>query len=235
MQLEIQANPVPAPAPAESLLPPWRVYSMAAIYLVAGLVMGYVLRMSQTSAVTAVVASTTAAPRATPGAASSTTPPSLDEIQQVADTHAATLLEKLKSDPSNTMLLMQLGALYHSSHQFKQAAAYYDKAVQTDPKNVAARTKLAISLYREGDVDGAITQLNRTLQDAPGDANALFNLGMIRLEAKQDGPGAVSAWQQLLKMNPHLSADRKAEVQNLVAQVLTSPASQRPQQRSAVR
>lgn len=153
--------------------------------------------------------------------------PSLEQMKQMADKQAAPLLEKLKSDPNNTAVLIQMGAIYHTTHQFKEAAAYYGKAVQVDPKNVATRTKLASSLYRSGDVDGAIAQLNQALAYDPKDANCLFDLGMIRLQGKQDDKGALAAWQQLLKSNPQLSADRKAMVQKLMADVMTTLADQR--------
>jgi cytochrome c-type biogenesis protein CcmH/NrfG len=64
--------------------------------------------------------------------------------------------------------------------------------------------------------------LNQALRYDPKDANALFDLGMIRLQGKQDGKGAVAAWQQLLKSNPQLSADRKAAAQKLMADVMTT-------------
>jgi cytochrome c-type biogenesis protein CcmH/NrfG len=60
------------------------------------------------------------------------------------------------------------------------------------------------------------------LKADPDDANALFNVGMIRLQGKHDGVGAVAAWRQLLKTNPQLSEDRKVEVQKLMAGVQTS-------------
>jgi cytochrome c-type biogenesis protein CcmH/NrfG len=115
-----------------------------------------------------------------------------------------------------------LGALYHSTHQFKDAAGYFRKAVQANPNNVALRNRLALSLYRSGDVDGSMAQLSEALRRDPEDANSLFNLGMIRLQGKSDGKGAVAAWQQLIKSNPQLSADRKAQVQKLMADVLTT-------------
>ena len=42
---------------------------------------------------------------------------------------------------------------------------------------------------------------------------------MIKWQGKQDGSGALAAWQELLKSNPQLSADRKATVQKLMADV----------------
>ncbi|MGA7242893.1 MAG: tetratricopeptide repeat protein, partial [Terracidiphilus sp.] len=83
------------------------------------------------------------------------------------------------------------------------------------------RTKLASSLYRNGDIDGAIAQLNKALTYDPKDANALFDMGMIKLQGKGDPKGALAAWQRLLKTNPQLSPDRKATVLKLMADVMT--------------
>lgn len=211
---------------ANPSLQPWRVYSMAALYLIAGLAIGYLLRATRTNNLPVAPASVAEKLQPRPGAIAPANPPSLDVLKQMADRQAAPLLAKLKGDPNNSAVLMQLGAVYHSAHQFKEAAAFYDKASQADSKNVAARTKLAISLYRSGDVDGALAQLNRTLKDNPSDADSLFNQGMIRLQGKHDSAGAVAAWQQLLKLNPQLSDDQKAEVQKLMAEVLTSQSAQ---------
>jgi cytochrome c-type biogenesis protein CcmH/NrfG len=147
-------------------------------------------------------------------------------MRQRADKQAAPLLEKLKSDPNNVAVLVQVGAIYHSTHQFKEAAAYYGRAVQIDPMNVPNRVKLAASLYRSDDVDGAIAQLNTALSYDPKDANSLFNLGMIKWQGKRDGKGALAAWQELLKSNPQLSADRKAAVLKQMADVLTAMGDQ---------
>jgi cytochrome c-type biogenesis protein CcmH/NrfG len=144
------------------------------------------------------------------------------DMKTMADTQAAPLLQKLKSDPNNVTLLCEVAATYHIAHQFHDAAAYYGKAEELQPGNVVIRTKLASSLFRDGDADGAIAQLNEALKTEPGNANALYDLGIIRLQGKGDGRGAVAAWQQLLKANPQLSADRRAVVSKLMADVLTS-------------
>ena len=146
----------------------------------------------------------------------------MEEMSRMADKQAAPLLEKLKKDPNNGPVLAKVGAIYYSTHQFKQASLFYSKSVQADPKNVGVRTMLAISLYPAGDVDGAVAQLNQALTYDPKDANSLFDLGMIKLQGKKDSKGALAAWQQLLKSNPQLSPDRKAEVQKLIANAQAS-------------
>jgi len=152
--------------------------------------------------------------------------PTLEEMKQMADKQAAPLMAKLKTDPNNIDLLMQVASIYHTTHQFQEAVTYYRRAAQADPKNVALRTKLAASLYRTGDVDGAISQLKQALTYAPTDANALFDLGMMRLQGKQDGKGALVAWRLLLKSNPQLSSERRATVEKLMADVMTTLADQ---------
>ena len=194
-----------------------QVYAMAVISLVVGLAIGYLFRGSQSPAAPA-QAVATAQPAAPTGGMGGHMP-SLEEMKQMADKKAAPLLEKLKGDPNNSDLLIQAGNIYLNTHQFKEAAGYFDRALQVDPKNVAIRTEMASCLYYNGDVDGAISQLQKALQYNPKDANSLFNLGMIKWQGKQDSKGALGAWQQLLKSNPQLSADRKATVQKLMADV----------------
>jgi len=218
------------------------VYALAVVSLLVGLAVGYIVRGSPPSMpqpqalVKASLPSVSAFPAASASSAArgnaisakqhgsleSTAMPSMVQMKQIADKQAAPLLEKLKNDPKDVLLLSQIGAIYHSDHQFKEAATYYEKGVEVDPKNVAMRSKLATSLYRSGDVDGAITQLNEGLTYDPKDANSLFNLGMIKLNGKRDGKGALAAWQRLLKSNPQLSADRKATVQHLIADLLNA-------------
>jgi cytochrome c-type biogenesis protein CcmH/NrfG len=203
----------------------WQVYAMAVICLVVGLAVGYLFRGSQPPATAApaqaMANSSTNAPAdphemATAGGMGGKMP-TLEEMKQMADKKAAPLLEKLKNDPTNKDLLIQVGSLYKSTHQFKEAAEYYDRGLQLDPKDVTLRTQMASCLYYSGDVDGAISQLQKALQYDPKDANSLFNLGMMKWQGKKDGKGAVATWQQLLKSNPQLSADRKATVQKLIA------------------
>jgi len=218
----------PATAATSSESSPWtRVYLKAAICLVVGLAVGYLLRGSRSSASSVLPAASVAKSSVRAGAMGAREMPGgAGHMQQMANKQAAPLLERLKSDPNNSALLIQVGGIYHTTHQFKQAAEYYDKALQVDPKNVAIRTKLASSLFRMGDADGAIAQLNQALSYDPKDANALFDLGVVKLNGKRDSKGALAAWQRLLKSNPQLSADRKATVQKLMAAVMTTLSDQ---------
>jgi cytochrome c-type biogenesis protein CcmH/NrfG len=192
-----------------------QVYLMAAICLALGVALGYLFRGSQTVSQAASVPDRSQ-PSAQPGMPQQM--PSLDQMKHMADKQAEPLLAQLKNDPKNASVLKQVAAIYESTHQFQQAADYYGKALDVNPKDIAARTERASCLYYAGDVDGALGQLQQSVQDDPKDANSLFNLGMIRWKGKNDRSGAVQAWNQLLKSNPKLEADKKDQVQRLIAE-----------------
>lgn len=203
--------------------PTWsarQVYGMAVVSLAVGLLAGYLFRGSESqnpgpSSQPAERASV----RGTGGAGSAHPMPTMDQMKRMADTMAAPLAEKLKKDPNNPKLLLQLAALYNKTHQFKDAAAYYERALKADPKNIEARNEMASCLYYTGDVDGALGQLQQSLKEDPNNVNALFNLGMVRWKGKNDSAGAIAAWQQLLKKNPTL--DRKPIVEKMIAEART--------------
>jgi cytochrome c-type biogenesis protein CcmH/NrfG len=194
----------------------WRtsqVYVMASICLLVGVALGFLYRGSA-SREASVERKTATATQANPLPQT----PNLDDMKRMAEKKAEPLLAKLKDDPNNSELLNQVGAIYKATHQFDEAATYFQKAVDANPKNVSARTDLASCLYYKGDVDRAIAQLQQALNYDQNDANSLFNLGMIRLQAKNDRTGAVHEWRKLLKSNPRLPDLKKRAVEKLIAE-----------------
>jgi len=203
-----------APSSPASGLPAARVYPLAVAALLVGLGIGYFGIGAKTPA--GLTVPRAAATAGEPNMSGGHPMPTMEQMKAMADVKATPLVEKLKTSPNDPKLLAQVAALYASTHQFKDAVSYYRKALQVDPKNVNTRTELASSLYYSGDVDGSLKQLQQALEDKPNDVNALFNLGMIKYRGKDDAPGAIAAWQQLLKTHPDL--DRKQAVEQLIAE-----------------
>lgn len=203
------ASSAASPAPGWT---PGQVSLLAAVCLVLGLVGGYFLPLGKAaiSARPAAVASAPNAPHPIP---------TMEQMKALADAKAAPLLEKLKTTPNDAALLAQVGAIYNSMHQFKEAAGYYDRSLKLDPKNVPLRVALASCLYYGGDVDSALAQLNQALKYDPKDINSLFDVGVMRWKGKKDAPGAIAAWQELLKVHPDL--DRRPIVEKMIAEART--------------
>jgi len=149
--------------------------------------------------------------------------PTLDEMKHMADSKAAPLLAKLNSDEKNPQLLNQIGLIYESTHQFKEAAGYFQKALQYDSRNIGIRADYASCLYYTGDVDGALAQLNQSLSYDPKHVGTLFNIGMIRWKGKNDVDGAVAAWQQLLQYHPDLP--QKDTIEHMIKQAKVAKTS----------
>jgi cytochrome c-type biogenesis protein CcmH/NrfG len=211
-------NAQPESLKPESGLPTSQVYAFAAFALLIGLTLGYFwIGAKAVPPAPAPAAGRAAAPAGMTGMLPGGHPkPTIEQMKAMAGVKAAPLLEALKKKPKDANLLAQVAALYASTHQFTEAAAYYEKALAADPKNVTMRTDLASNLYYSGDADGALRELQQALKYKPDDVNALFNLGMIRYRGKDDAAGAIAAWQQLLKAHPDL--DRKPVVEKMITE-----------------
>jgi Tfp pilus assembly protein PilF len=197
--------------------------AMCMVCLVVGILAGYLLRGSAATNVSsrpaATAPSTPSAATASASNGSAGAPhkmPSLDDMKNMADKKATPVIEKLKADPKNPRLANQIGQIYESAHQFKQAADYFKQSLQNDPKNVGVRADYASCLYYNGDVDGAIVQLNQSLVYDPKHAGTLMNLGIIKWKGKNDVDGAVAEFQKVLQYHPDFP--QKDMVQHMITQ-----------------
>jgi cytochrome c-type biogenesis protein CcmH/NrfG len=197
---------------------PAQTYAMAAICLIIGSVVGYLLRGSAAPAPPPPAAVMQASqPAEDPHAAMGQQKmPSLDDMKRMADKQAEPLLTKLKADPKNVDLLNKTAVTYKASHQFKEAIAYFQKALAIDPKNVPIRTDMASCMYYTGDVDGALAELDKSLTYDPKHPGTLMNIGIIKWQGKKDVNGAVAAWQTLLKRNPNFP--QKAVIEHMITE-----------------
>jgi Tfp pilus assembly protein PilF len=204
-----------APITSKATWPAASLLIMCALCLGVGFVAGYLLRGSAQAPVQALHAGSsfggataptqTMAEQPSPSQPSPAMPhkmPTMDDMKRMADKKAAPLLEKLKTDEKNPQLQNQIGLIYEQAHQFKQAAGYFEKSLQYDPKNVGVRADYASCLYYTGDVDGALAQLSQSLTYDPKHAGTLMNIGIIKWKGKNDVPGAVAAWEKLLQYHP---------------------------------
>lgn len=187
---------------------PLQAYGLAAICFLLGLPVGYFIHSSAPTPTPAAPVSAAVQPEAPEGM------PTLDQMKRMADKSAQPLVAKLKENPNDAKLLIQAGNVYMGTHQFKDAIPYYQKALQSDPKNFAVRADLASCLYYMGDSDGALAELQKTLNHDPNHAGTLLNVGIIKWKGKNDAAGAIATWQKLLKTNPKF--ERRDQVEHLI-------------------
>jgi cytochrome c-type biogenesis protein CcmH/NrfG len=155
-----------------------------------GVIAGYVIGTGRPAGV--------AAPSGVSGAPAASTLPA----QGVTDVQVQALHERISREPSNARVQIDLGNLLYDGGRYQEAIGHYRKALKLDPKNVSVSTDLGTALWYTGRADDALAQFQKSLAIDPNHPQTLFNIGVVRLEGKQDRAGAIEAWERLLAANP---------------------------------
>ena len=205
-----------------------RALLMAAICLAAGIGGGWLIRGVQIPAAGgAPAAGKTAEPPAQSAPAApqqQAAVPAVDTLKQAADHQAVPMLARLKSEPNNPDLLVNLGNLYDDAKQYPTAVDYYERALKARPADANVRTDMATAYWYMGQPDRALAEFDKALSTAPANANTLFNRGIVRWKAKADGKGAMADFQKVLSLNPNFAG--KAQAEQLMGEIRQQGAAQ---------
>jgi tetratricopeptide (TPR) repeat protein len=171
-----------------------------------GVIVGYLLGVSQRETGPLPVAATTAAAPAAPAAAANE-----QELQAYRNV--------LASDPKNVRANVELANRLYDAGRYAEAIPHYQQAFTGDPTNVNVSTDLATALYYAGRPDEALAQLDRSLAIDPRHGQTLFNVGIVRRDGKHDPKGAIAAWERLLGSVPDYADAGK--VRTMIAELKT--------------
>jgi len=156
-----------------------------------GIIVGYMLGVSQTGAGSTQVAAAFAPTQTAAPAPSAVNEQELQAYRNV-----------LSTDPKNVRANVELGNPLYDAGRYAEAVPYYQQALALDSKNVNVSTDLATALYYSGSADAALTQFDKSLEIDPKHGQTLFNLGILKRDAKRDAKGAIAAWERLLTSVP---------------------------------
>jgi tetratricopeptide (TPR) repeat protein len=186
-----------------------QAYSMAAICLILGVVVGYLVHApagASSNTAGAVVAQPSSAPASMPSA---------QDLKRMADKQVAPLVSELQQHPKNADLLTRIGTAYLAAQQYQSAQQYLQQAAAVKASPVILN-ELSFVEYSLGNVDQAIETLNRALKQDARNSKLLYNLGMYEWHGKSDPKAAIAAWQSFLKASP--SDPKRAQVEQMIAQ-----------------
>jgi cytochrome c-type biogenesis protein CcmH/NrfG len=192
-----------------------QAYVLAVICLLVGIAGGWFIRGSKSPATAAAEMASAPVPAMGNANAGAQTPTPA-EMRKMADTQSAPLLEKLKADPNNAGLLVNIGNVYYDVQQFPTAIDYYQRALKVEPADTGVRTDMATAYWYTGNADTAIAEFQKSLSYEPNKPNTLFNLGIVEWQGKNDIDKATATWQKLLDTNPNYEG--KDKVLELMAQ-----------------
>jgi len=163
---------------------PLIVYAVA--MLLVGGIAGYLLSSTAT--------------RPAPGAPAAAAPAAA-AATLVDDNQVRAYRNILARDPRNFDAAVALGNLLYDGKRYSEAVPYYQQAL-TVKRDVNVSTDLGTALWYSGRADEALAQYAVSLAIDPDHAQTLFNLGIVRSQARSDYAGAVQAWQRLLETDP---------------------------------
>lgn len=122
--------------------------------------------------------------------------------QPVDQRRVAQLEAAVKTNPKDFDSLIELGFMAFEQQNYQAAASWYEKALVVQPNDVGVRTDMGTALYNVGRTDDAIAEFRKSLDIEPTHPQALFNLGVVLLEEKNDKRGALQYFEKLVASHP---------------------------------
>ena len=110
--------------------------------------------------------------------------------------------KKIEQSPNDVPALVSLADANFMIQRFEVAQGYYERALKADQTHINARIGLSNCYLFMQKPDEAIKQLDQILGMQKDHPEALFNKGLILLQAKQDPIGAKQIWTRLAESHP---------------------------------
>jgi len=111
-------------------------------------------------------------------------------------------------DPSATHPLESLGDVLYQVQRYGNAADAFAQCLRLDDRSARVSYKLALSRYRDGDVEGALAAVNQSVRLDDRMADAYYLLG-ICLREKRRMSDALPALEKAVALSPGLIAARE--------------------------
>ncbi len=131
----------------------------------------------------------------------------LDALKAAPDEEHAEVLEDqleqtwLRSGTPAVTLLMSRGLRSLQAGEADEAVDSFSDAITLQPDVAEAWHQRALARYHNGDVNGAIHDLEETVRLEPRDFAAFRTLADIAT-AREDWKGAYAAWQKVMELDP---------------------------------
>jgi tetratricopeptide (TPR) repeat protein len=120
----------------------------------------------------------------------------------------ATTEDIKETDP---VALLNQGVSYGKEGQYDRSIAYFNKAIEIDPRYLAAYNNRGNAYRSKGQYDKAISEYSKAIEINPKYADAYFNRGYAYYQQGQY-QRAIENFDQVLRLNPdHAAAEQYRE------------------------
>ena len=131
------------------------------------------------------------------------------------------LKQTVSTNPDNADAWAQLGHAYFDTDQYEKAIEAYKKYLEIKPDNADIWTDLGVMYRRKGNPQEAIRSFDKAVQVNPSHQQSRFNKGVVLLNDLNDRSGAVTAWKELLKINPSAVAPNGRPISELINELVS--------------
>jgi cytochrome c-type biogenesis protein CcmH/NrfG len=148
-----------------------------------------------------------------------------EKDQKVSVEKAAQIfkLEQMtKENPNDVAAWTNLGNLYFDTGNFKEAIKAYNRSLALNPNNADVLTDLGVMFRRTGQPRKAVESFDKAAKIDPRHETSLYNKGIVLMHDLNDMPGAIKAWEELLKRNPAATSPTGQSIKNLVEKLQAS-------------
>jgi len=202
------------------------VILMVVIAFIVGFITGAtvaILRGTKGAEKVAMIQKPQMAPPGTPAPAlPAPTSPARESVEVASQIQ--TLKEIVKKDPNNLPAWVELGNLYFDSDRPKDAVEAYGRYLAIKPDNPDVRTDMGIMYRKMGQFDRALEEFRKAAQGDPKHANSRYNIGIVLLHDKHDIKGAITAWEDYLKVDPNSERAQRIRAQIEKMKTMQPPA-----------
>ncbi|MDW7773426.1 MAG: tetratricopeptide repeat protein [Desulfobulbaceae bacterium] len=128
----------------------------------------------------------------------------------------ASLQLEAQQNPNNADVWTQLGHAYFDTNQPVKAIEAYNKSLAIIPGNVPVIVDLGVMYRNNSQPDKAIEMFDKALELQPSFPQALFNKGVVLYNDLGDVQGAVTAWRELLAVDPNATGPTGVPVSQMI-------------------
>ena len=131
----------------------------------------------------------------------------------------ANLVARTEKNPEDVDAWTHLGHLYFDTGQPDLAIESYEKSLRIDGNRPDVWTDLGVMYRRTGKPQKAIESFDRALISNPNHEIAMYNKGVVLMHDMQDPAGALSAWENLVAINPNAKTPTGEPLNQIIQQL----------------
>ncbi len=126
---------------------------------------------------------------------------------------------EVTANPSNFKAWANLGNLYYDTDQTTKAIAAYNKSLKLHKGDANLLTDLGVMYRKNNQPEKALESFNQAIQENPTHLPSRYNKGIVMLYDLNDKQGAITIWEEMLRIDPQAKSNSGVTIRELIDKV----------------